>query len=125
MNPATDEKLELEIARWLQVGVMLAAGVVLVGGVAYLALYGGTPVSLQTFRGEPAQLRSLGGIAAGVAELDSRAIIQFGVVLLISTPIVRVALTLVAFIRQGDRLYVWITALVLGLLLFSLLHGRV
>ena len=43
-----------------------------------------------------------------------------GLLLLIATPIARVALSLIAFARQRDRMYVCITTLVLGLLLFSL-----
>jgi len=123
VKPTTDDAIEREVGLWLQIGVLLAAGVVLIGGVAYLLRSGGAPFTLHTFMGEPAELRSLGGVASGVAALDSRAIIQLGVVLLIGTPIVRVALTLVGFLRQRDRLYAGITTLVLGLLLFSLLHG--
>jgi uncharacterized membrane protein len=118
-----EEKIEREVALWLQGGVLLAALVVLLGGAAYLLTSGGQPGALRVFRGEPAELRSLRGIATGVAGGDSRALIQLGVVLLIATPIVRVALTLVAFLRQRDRLYAGLTALVLVLLLFSLLHG--
>ncbi len=120
----TDDELEREVGRWLLVGVLIAGGVVLFGGVAYLARHGGLPRMPGTFAGEPVELRSLRGIAQGVAALDSRALIQLGVVLLIGTPIARVALTLGAFARQRDRLYTGITALVLGLLLFSLLLGR-
>ncbi len=123
MIPTTDEAIEREVGLWLQIGVLLSAGVVLIGGIAYLIAAGGAPSSLHAFKGEPAELRSLSGILGGVAAGNSRAIIQLGVVLLIGTPIVRVALTLVAFLRQRDRLYVGLTALVLGLLLFSLVHG--
>jgi uncharacterized membrane protein len=41
-------------------------------------------------------------------------------VLLIATPLARVALTLGAFLLQRDRLYVLLTAVVLVLLLFGL-----
>lgn len=123
MTPTTDDEIEREVGLWLKVGVLLAAAVVLTGGIAYLVVSGGAPFTLHAFMGEPAEFRSLGGIASGVAAFDSRAVIQFGVVLLIGTPIVRVALTLVGFVRQRDRQYVGLTAVVLGLLLFSLLHG--
>ena len=45
-------------------------------------------------------------------------------VLLIATPVARVALTLVAFAAQRDRLYVLLTTVVLLLLLYGLLWGR-
>jgi len=46
--------------------------------------------------------------------------VQLGLVLLIATPVARVALTLGAFILQRDRLYVVLTTVVLALLLFGL-----
>ena len=56
--------------------------------------------------------------------LDGRAITQLGLVLLILTPVARVALTLWAFLRQHDRLYVLVTTIVLVLLLYGLIWGR-
>ena len=56
----------------------------------------------------------------GVLALDPRAVIQLGLLLLIATPIARVAFSLLAFIRQRDRTYVVITAIVLAVLLYSL-----
>jgi uncharacterized membrane protein len=46
--------------------------------------------------------------------------VQFGIVLLIATPVARVALMLGAFVLQRDRLYVALTAVVLALLLLGL-----
>jgi uncharacterized membrane protein len=48
-------------------------------------------------------------------------VIQFGLVLLIATPVARVAFSVVAFFLQRDRAYVAITSIVLAVLLFSLL----
>ena len=39
---------------------------------------------------------------------------------MIATPIARVALSLLAFVKQHDRTYIVVTAIVLGLLLYSL-----
>ncbi|MGH7621340.1 MAG: DUF1634 domain-containing protein [Gemmatimonadaceae bacterium] len=49
--------------------------------------------------------------------------VQFGLLLLILTPIVRVAFTLVAFVLQRDGTYIVVTAIVLALLLFGLVFG--
>jgi uncharacterized membrane protein len=46
--------------------------------------------------------------------------VQLGLVLLIATPVARVALTLGAFLVQRDRLYMVLTAIVLVLLLVGL-----
>jgi uncharacterized membrane protein len=44
-------------------------------------------------------------------------------VLLIATPVARVAMSLIAFILQRDRVYIVVTSIVLGLLIFSLTGG--
>jgi uncharacterized membrane protein len=116
--------VEQLIGRLLQVGVLVAAVVVIAGGAALLARYGRTPADFRVFRTEPSPLRSVGGIVRGALALDSRAVVQLGLVLLIATPVARVALTLVAFVLQRDRLYVALTALVLALLLYGLLWGH-
>jgi uncharacterized membrane protein len=59
-----------------------------------------------------------------VLAFDSRSIIQFGLLMLIVTPILRVAFTWVAFVVQRDRVYIVITTIVLVLLLYGLLSGR-
>jgi uncharacterized membrane protein len=50
--------------------------------------------------------------------------VELGLVLLIATPVARVALTLGAFVVQKDRLYILTTAIVLAILLYGLLWGR-
>ncbi|HEU4643067.1 MAG TPA: DUF1634 domain-containing protein [Gemmatimonadaceae bacterium] len=115
--------MEQLIGNLLRIGVLIAAAVALVGGVMYLAHSAFTRPSYHVFRGEPPMLRSIGGILSGVAALEPTAIIQLGIVLLIATPIARVLLTLIAFAVRRDRMYVLISALVLGLLAYSLLAG--
>lgn len=119
-----DHQVEQIIGRLLQLGVLAAALMVLIGGIALLAQYGHDVARFGVFRGEDAALRSIAGIFRAALARDSRAIIQLGLVLLIATPVARVALTLVAFALQRDRLYVVLTTIVLALLLYGLLWGR-
>ena len=121
---ASDHRVEQVVGRLLQVGVLVAAAVVLAGGIGLLLTYGGAPADFRVFRAEPSGLQTVGGIVRGALALDSRAVVQLGLVLLIATPVARVALTLVAFVLQRDRLYVPITATVLALLLYSLLLSK-
>jgi len=122
-TPWTDERMDLAIAAILRVGVILSAVTVLIGGVFYLNRYGLTLPDYRVFHGEPSDLRFLSGIIRDTLDLRPRGIIQFGLLLLIATPIVRVSFAVVAFTLQRDRVYVIVTLIVLGVLLYSLLGG--
>jgi uncharacterized membrane protein len=119
----TDRQIELIIAGLLQGGVLLAALVVFIGGVMYLVHYGAAYPDYRVFRGEPAKLRNLAGIIADASTFHSRGIIQLGLLILIATPVMRVAFSVMAFLQQRDHLYVLVTSIVLLLLLFSLAGG--
>jgi uncharacterized membrane protein len=119
-----DLRIEVIIGVLLRTGVFLAAAMVLLGGVIYLARYGHDAVNLGTFHGEQEALRNLFGIIAGALHLSGRAIIQLGVLILIATPVARVAFSAVAFAIERDFLYVWITLFVLGILLYSLVGSH-
>ena len=120
----SDHAVEQLVGRLLQIGVALSALVVLAGGLMLLAHHGSDVPVYTPFRGEPTELSTLGGIVKGTLGGDPRAIIQFGLLLLIATPILRVAFTWAAFMLQRDRLYVAITTVVLVLLLYGLIYGH-
>lgn len=116
----SDHDIELLLGTLLRVGVLLAAAIVLVGGVLYLIKYGTVVPRYSEFAGEPEDLRGVAGILHAAAALRPRGLIQFGLLLLIATPVARVAFSLVAFAQQRDRLYTVITLFVLTLLVLSL-----
>jgi uncharacterized membrane protein len=120
----SEHDAEQLIGRLLQTGVLLAAAVTLVGGALLLAQHGSSAPAFSDFRGQPGNLTSIIGILRGVRAGQSDAIVQLGIVLLIATPIARVAFTLVVFALQRDRIYVFITLFVLMLLLYGLLLGK-
>jgi uncharacterized membrane protein len=109
----SDERVDALLGTLLRVGVLLSAAIVAAGGVLYLFKYGGTTPAYGDFRGEPADLRSVGGIVRAALELRGRGLIQLGLLVLIATPVARVAFSLFAFARQRDRTYVLVTAFVL------------
>jgi uncharacterized membrane protein len=119
----SDEKVEQVIGTLLISGVITAALIVLVGGIFYLIHYGTTLPDYRFFRGEPANLRSLSGIVSDALSFRTRGMIQFGLLLLIATPIARVAFSIFAFTLQRDRIYVIITLIVFAVLIYSLLGG--
>lgn len=116
-----DHKVEVVIGRLLQIGVLLAATVVLIGGAWYLITKSGQPVTYHKFHEEIAGLRSITGVINGIKHGSSEAVMQAGILLLIATPIARVAFSIGAFAREKDMLYVVITLIVLSVLLYSLL----
>jgi len=115
-----DEQLDRTIGALLRGGVILAASVVLAGGIWHLAQAGLSAPDFHHFRGEPADLRSVSGIVAGAFRGSALSLVQLGLLLLIATPIARVGFSVFAFAMQRDRLYVAITLIVLAILLTSL-----
>ena len=116
----SDHAVEQLVGRLLQLGVLIATVVVLLGGAMLLARHGGDVASFRVFRGEQSTLRSVSAAVRGAFALDARGMVQLGLVLLIATPVARVALTLGAFVLQRDKLYVGLTLIVLVLLLVGL-----
>jgi uncharacterized membrane protein len=121
----TDADLEGMISVVLRSGVLISGFFVLAGGIYFVARHAREIVDFHVFRGEPAVDRLIHEIMAGAFQLRARSIIQFGIVLLIATPIVRVVCSLVGFARERDRAYVLITGIVLAVLLLSLVSGAV
>lgn len=118
-----DFALEQRLGSLLRAGVLLSAIVTLVGGVMYLAVHGGDVTHYHTFAGERAELRTVGGVVSGVLRGDSAAIIQLGVLLLIATPVARVFMSVLGFLKERDWLYVGCSLIVLAILVYSLAHG--
>jgi uncharacterized membrane protein len=114
--------MEITISRMLRAGVSLAAFVVLVGEILYLWQAHGVRTDYGYFHGVPTPVEHFTLVIEGIRHLDSRSIIRLGILLLIATPIVRVAFCLYSFAMQRDKLYIPISATVLAVLLYSLLH---
>ena len=119
----SDEQVETIIARLLQTGVLASAAVVTLGGILLLVRHGLSIPHYSAFTGEPSGLRSVSGIFTGVLTLQGRYLIQFGLFILLATPVARVAFALVAFAFQRDRLYVGVSLIVLAVLVYSLTWG--
>jgi len=119
----TDERLEKMIATILLGGVLAAATVVFIGGIRYLLQHHADPVQYSRFILNDPRLTSVRTIAQLSWHFRGDAIIQLGLVLLIATPVTRVALSAVAFYLERDRLYLGVSTIVLAILIFSLMHS--
>lgn len=104
------------IGRILQVGVIFSAIVMLIGLVLFL-------VSGQSGYSGSYVPRRMGLILQGTWQLKPYAIMMLGVYCLILTPVLRVVVSIYAFYKEHDRLYVAITTLVLAILLVALAIG--
>jgi uncharacterized membrane protein len=115
-----DHRLEAIISVLLRTGVMVSALVVLVGGVCYLSEHGQEQPQYHVFHGTPATYRTISAVIHAAGPSDCRAVIQLGLLLLILTPIARVAFSLVGFGLERDGTYAVVTSIVLVILIYSL-----
>ena len=117
-RPGADDglirKTELVISGVLRGGVLLSVAVILAGVCYYYALRLLGHLPYTTF---PDTLAEVG---AGLKAGQPTAIITAGLLVLLATPVLRVAVSIVAFAIEKDRTYIIITAIVLAILLFSI-----
>ncbi len=116
----TDRKVEDLVGNLLRAGVFLAALIVFIGAVVYLARHGADLADYRVFHGEPNQLRTIPGVLREAFSFQGQGIIQLGLLLLIATPVARVVLSIVGFAAERDRMYVGFATIVLVILLYSL-----
>ena len=109
----TVRRLGREVGAILRLGVLVSSAVIILGLVPYLVRDGARHTDYHLFRGEPAVFRTIPDVLAYAARAHPRGIMQLGVLLLIATPFARVALCLVEFASERDRLYVGVTLVVL------------
>lgn len=118
-----DRSLENILGQLLRAGVLLAAAVVFAGGSLYLAHSHAAVTNYHQFAMERDSLRSIQGIVALAAHFNSQGVIQLGLLLLIATPVARVIMAGIGFYIEKDWLYTVVCVIVLGVLLFSLMHA--
>jgi uncharacterized membrane protein len=68
--------------------------------------------------------RTFAELFTGLRHFEGRSIVVAGLLLLIATPVMRVAVSIFAFVYERDRVFVSITTVVLMLLLLSFILGR-
>jgi uncharacterized membrane protein len=119
-DPEEEQRIELGLALLLRAGVIVAAVLVLLGGILYLRQDGGLHPDYARFSGEPSNLQHPLSVLAEALALQPLGLIQLGVLVLLATPVVRVAVSLLAFAKERDRIFVGMTAVVLTILLLSL-----
>jgi uncharacterized membrane protein len=118
-----DKQVEILIGQVLRAGVMLSCFVTLVGLGMYLFQHATATPNYRVFHSVNAPLRSVYQLIPHAFHGNPMAIIQLGVLLLIATPVARVAFLVGAFALERDRMYVVVSGLVLVILLGSILFA--
>jgi uncharacterized membrane protein len=120
--------LERRISTVLRGGVLTSLALIVIGTIMtflqhpeYLSASG--DLSRLTTPGA-AVPNSIGLVMDGVRAGQGQAIVGSGLLLLMLTPVARVVVSLAALIRQRDRTYMLLAALVLAMLALSLILGH-
>jgi uncharacterized membrane protein len=132
-SPPEDRKVrqvELLISNVLRIGVGVSLGVIIFGTIVtfiHHRQYMRSPRELEPLT-QPSRYtfpRTFAELFLGLREFEGRSIVVTGLLLLIATPVMRVAVSIFAFIYEKDRVFVIVTIIVLSLLLLSFYLGRV
>lgn len=119
--------VDTAISRLLRAGVLVSMGVVVLGLVitfAHHPRYISSRTDLSELTSADATYaHDMGEVLQLIREGRGQGIVMLGLLLLIATPVARVAFSIVAFVIERDHLYVTITVLVLTLLLTSFAIG--
>jgi uncharacterized membrane protein len=121
----TDHKADMNvvISDLLKYGVIVSTTLVVLGAILTFAH------PLQSFPNSLSQLVStnfgkptldLATLFAGISTGNPSSILQLGLIILLATPVARVAASVILFAAERDRIYVAITLFVLIVLLVSI-----
>jgi uncharacterized membrane protein len=127
LNAEPIGQIELLISWLLRAGVVISLATVAAGLVLMFIHHPGylySVIDLQRLTSPGAAFPStLREVADGLLAMRGQAVVVVGLLLLIATPIMRVAVSIAGFVLQRDRAFVVITSAVLALLLVSFLLG--
>ena len=128
MRDEGDGKIDRIISRLLQVGVLASLCLVATGTVIGLARpegFGSSHEDLLRLTGAGGEFPRHGAwLWHGIVHGNGSALIVLGLLLLIGTPVMRVAVSIITFAIQKDRAFLIITMAVLGMLVMSFLLGH-
>lgn len=125
---ADTRRLERAISILLRVGVIASLLVIVTGTVVAFvqmpAYRTSARVRAEVTNGRTPFPHSISAVFSGVAAGHGTAIVALGLLVLLLTPIARVAVSVVTFAVERDRAYVVLTGFVLTVLLVSFLLGK-
>jgi uncharacterized membrane protein len=129
-DPSRDHDTGTERAVSIVLRIGVGSSLLLITAGSLLSFFGpggygrGSSEAARLSGAEGAIPRTWHWLSQGLLEGNGQAVIVAGLLLLIATPVLRVAISVLAFVRDGDRVYACITGLVLLLLLLSFELGK-
>jgi uncharacterized membrane protein len=131
-SPVRNDENLLRSERWiaatLRSGVVASVALIVVGltlSFIHHPAYMRDPAELTRLVTPGAAFpKTLHELADGLGHGEGRAITVLGLLALIATPIMRVAISVLTFIEQKDKRFALITATVFALLILSLVLGH-
>lgn len=118
-----DKDIQVILGTLLRAGVIISMSIVLLGGVIFLVHNKGVLIDYKIFKPELSEFSSIVSIFKGVLTFRGDAIVQFGVLMLIFTPIARIVFAIFSFLIEKDYLYVIIGLIILSIITLSLNSG--
>lgn len=105
------------LSNCIQTGIILSASVIMIGMIMLFVMgTSGYPPNVFPI--------TLTQVFTGLLALKPAAVITTGIILLILTPLVRVGLSVIFFLKEKDFQYVLITGSALVLLISTLILGK-
>ena len=123
-------RVELIISNLLRIGVTSSLAIIVIGTIISFVRHPSYLNSRENYHqlttpGVAEFPHTISQVFTGVAHFSGQAIVALGLLLLISTPVVRVGVSIFAFVYQHDSLFVVITTIVFLLLILSFVLGKV
>ncbi|KQR65223.1 DUF1634 domain-containing protein [Pedobacter sp. Leaf176] len=118
-----DKDIQVILGTLLRAGVIISMSIVLIGGAIFLVHNQGGITDYKVFKPELSNFSSIAAIFKGVLTFQGDAIIQFGILMLIFTPIARIVFAVFSFLIERDYLYVLIGFIILAIITISLNGG--
>jgi uncharacterized membrane protein len=120
----SDTAIHRRMTAALRLLTVVSGIVILVGGILLLVRHGNAVTNFHTFLGEPTSLRLVPQIVTGAFQGQALALVQFGILLLIVTPVIRVLFVGIGYAIERDWLYVAVAVIVLAVLGSSLIGHK-
>jgi uncharacterized membrane protein len=120
----TDEQVEGLIGQVLRIGTTISCGITFIGLCIFMVHNASAIPHYHIFLSSLGQFYGPSLLLQHVMHGQAAALIQLGILILIATPVARVAFLVVAFALERDHMYVGVSALVLVILLYSIFFSQ-